>query len=106
MACVSVQEGSQAHHARSLCSGGSVSACHKGPYGKADYNRTWCSDLAELAKGPVSITRCQINVDLSGFKIKPDTIVESELGVVTIRHFSLLAFYRFFYERLVDGQGD
>jgi len=66
----------------------------------------WASDEAGLAEGHATMTRCQVNLDLPGFEIMPDTTVESELGVITIRHFSLLAFYRFLYERLVQRQGD
>jgi hypothetical protein len=83
-----------------------VSVCPEGVYGKSDCSRIWCSDEAELAKGHASMIRCQINLDLSGFEIKPDTTIEFEGGAIAIRHFSLMAFYRFLYKRLVQRQGD
>ena len=83
-----------------------MSAQLRYPDDKSDYSRIWCLDEAELTKGHDSMTRCRIDLGLSGFAFMPDTAIESESGVIAIRHFSVLAFYRFLYERLESSHRD
>lgn len=73
---------------------------------KSDRARICCPDETGLAKGSPSMTRCHINLGLPGFAIMPITTIESESGVITVRHFSVLAFFRFYYERLERSHRD
>jgi len=56
--------------------------------------------------------RCRVDLDLSGYITGPDEFVEykecaaNTITKVRIRRFSLLAFNRFFYERLLERQSD
>jgi hypothetical protein len=45
-------------------------------------------------------------MDLKGFDRKPDTFIDVEYRRIRVQHYSVLAFLRLFYERIVECSSD
>jgi hypothetical protein len=56
--------------------------------------------------GDPNAIRCRVSMDLKGFDRKPDTFIDVEDHRIRIQHYSVLAFLRLFYERIVECSPD
>ena len=71
---------------------------------KSDRGRANCASEEEPEAGDLDTIRIKVEIDLLGYDIGPETSGISKADRVPIRHYSLLAFYRFIYQRLVERQ--
>jgi hypothetical protein len=77
---------------------------------KSDWHRKLCLSSDALAAGDLQSIRCQVNIN-AGFAIGSVKFVdatgkwsETAREKIRIRNYSFLAFFRFFYEQLVEKQ--
>ena len=70
----------------------------------ADCNRVSCLGQDDLAAGDPNEIRLQVRASLSGYQIGSVVSVGDAGSRVRIRHYSFLAFLRFFFERLRDAE--
>lgn len=57
-------------------------------------------DESQLVEGGPDVFRCQVDNELPGYEIGPDTLMDT----TQIRRYSFMAFLRLFYHQILDSE--